>query len=272
MDRSYLLERGYSPIETLRRRASGAQIVLARCQRSNREVVLKFKRTGPLGNEVDQNDITGSIQNEANILANLDHVNIIQFIDLFKVGKNPVMVMEHAMGGTLATLIRTNRKLRNDLATKLTNQLAKAIIFLHNHNIAHCDIKSENILLDGEKNVKLCDFGFAEDVRIHSDGEVVWKGSVAFSSPEGITRVSRDLMAGDVWSFGVVVFNMVTGYLPFGSQGVADILHRIGEPLRWPRPLKTVNDRCREFVEMVLERDVAKRQTMEQLKDHPWLL
>lgn len=270
MENKLFLDRGYLLIKPLYRSRFGVRVLLGRCQRSNREVALKFKEPNPL-DENEKRD-SDSVQIEADILADLDHANIIKFIDVFKVDQISVLVMEVAPGGTLAGLIRTNRKLHNEQAQSLTNQLADALTYLHGRNIAHCDVKSENILLDEYKNAKLGDFGFAENINNPSRAESTWKGSLSFASPEVIQGWSRDRMKGDVWSLGVVVFHMVTGYLPFGTLDAEDLLKRIAEPLRWPRPLTLVDARCRDFVGMALEQEENKRPTVGQMTSHNWLL
>ena len=100
---------------------------------------------------------------------------------------------------------------------KIFKQVYSAISYLHEHSIAHRDIKSENILLDRNYNAKLIDFGLAVQ---YTKGEKLWGycGSPSYLAPEMINRKGYDPEMVDVWCLGVTLYVMITGSLPFYSQ------------------------------------------------------
>lgn len=260
---------GYTPTKVISYTCLGSRVILAE-NRSGQAFALKTsaKNVSDKGYQETQR----YLENEANILSSLDHEHVVKLIESFHVDGSTVLVLEYMSGGTLGVFIRNSRKLQNDVAKKLANQLMDAITYLHTMNIAHCDIKCDNVLLDEQRNVKLADFGFAEDVRLASLKATVWKGSPSFASPEKLRGELTDLLAGDVWSLGVVVFHMVTGYLPFGNETLHNILDTLDKPLRWPRPVKVIDSTCRDFVELILQTKESNRPTIQQLGQHSWLL
>ncbi|KAJ8030429.1 Testis-specific serine/threonine-protein kinase 2 [Holothuria leucospilota] len=264
-----LISHGYTPTKVLSCTCLGSRVILAQNPSGQ---AFALKSSAKKVSDEQYQETQRYLENEAKILSSLDHEHVVKLIETFHVNGSIVLVLEYMCGGTLGLFIRNSKKLHTDVAKKLANQLTDAITYLHTMNIAHCDIKSDNVLLDEQRNVKLADFGFAEDVRMASLKAIVWKGSPSFSSPEKLRGEVTNLLTGDVWSLGVVVFHMVTGYLPFGNETLHSILDTIDKPLRWPRPMKVIDSTCRDFVELILRTKESNRPTIQQLGQHSWLL
>jgi serine/threonine protein kinase len=163
---------------------------------------------------------------EGEALRQLRHVNIVGFIDAFQQGELSIIVMEHVSGGSLYDLIKKGR-LPIENAVQIALDLCDALIRAHRLKIIHRDIKPENILIDEDGTPKLADFGVArlsEGTRMTHSGVQV--GTPYYMSPEAWEGRSLDAQA-DIWSLGVVLFEILTGQVPFGGDTPLAVMSRI---------------------------------------------
>ena len=163
---------------------------------------------------------------EGQALRQLRHVNIVAFIDAFQYGELSIIVMEHVSGGSLYDLIKKGR-VPIESAVQIALDLCDALIRAHRLKIIHRDIKPENILIDEDGTPKLADFGVArlsEGTRMTRSGVQV--GTPYYMSPEAWEGRALDAQA-DIWSLGVVLFEMLTGQVPFGGDTPLAVMSRI---------------------------------------------
>ncbi len=170
---------------------------------------------------------------EARSVANLQHPNIVTVFDVGQDGPTQYIVMEFVDGTDLKKIIKTGAPLPLARVLELGIQLCAGIGFAHRSMLVHADVKPQNILVTHEDMVKVTDFGIAQALTNTQPGErqsVVW-GSPHYFAPEQ-ARGERPSPASDVYSIGIVLFEMVTGQLPFTGQSQQDLaLAHIRDPI-----------------------------------------
>ncbi|MBZ0289518.1 MAG: protein kinase, partial [Anaerolineae bacterium] len=155
-------------------------------------------------------------RNEARAVANLNHPNIVTVYDVGNEGPTQYMVMEFVEGQDLKKIIKTDGILPVERALKLGIQVCAGIGFAHRAGLVHADVKPQNVLVTRGDMVKVTDFGIAQALSDTQPGEkvsVVW-GSPHYFAPEQ-ARGERPTPASDVYSIGIVLFEMLTGRLPY---------------------------------------------------------
>jgi eukaryotic-like serine/threonine-protein kinase len=174
-------------------------------------------------------------EKEATALAALSHPNIIQIIDRGVAGEHYYFVMELVEGRSLRDVMR---ELTPPEALRVALQVARALECAHDKDIIHRDLKPENILLDGRGHVKVADFGLAgirrADSRHQLTATAVAMGTLNYMSPEQRRDAKNVDGRADLFSFGVVLYEMLTGELPVGrfklpSERVAGLDKRVDE-------------------------------------------
>ncbi len=165
--------------------------------------------------------------NEARIQAGLHHPNIATLYDfLYHEGK-PCIVMEYVGGETLAERIQRVGILPITKTLHIFEAVVKAIAYLHDHRVLHRDIKSNNIKLDDSGEVKLLDFGIAKDSsspKLTQADHCI--GTPQYLSPEAIAGKPVDFRS-DVWALGVLLFEMLSGRMPFEARSITDVYRKI---------------------------------------------
>jgi serine/threonine protein kinase/capsular polysaccharide biosynthesis protein len=158
---------------------------------------------------------------EARALARLNHPNIVAVHDFGKAGTLHYLVMEYVDGGNLRQVEHAGR-LTPDQALAIVPQICEALQFAHNEGIVHRDIKPENILMDKKGRVKITDFGIAkmlggttEETRLTGVRDIV--GTPHYMAPEQIEKPQSVDHRADIYSLGVVFYEMLTGELPLGK-------------------------------------------------------
>ncbi len=180
-------------------------------------------------------------QREAKAVSELTHPHMVRVYDSGQDGVIHYIAMEYVEGENLKEFIRRRGRLGPEQAADIASQVCDALEFAHTHGIVHRDIKPQNILLTREGQVKVTDFGIARAASaatITQTGTVL--GSVQYISPEQArgTMVGR---SADIYALGVVVYEMVTGQLPFdGESPIAIAIKHIHQAPSRPRALVPV--------------------------------
>jgi serine/threonine-protein kinase len=199
---------------------------------------------------------------EAQAAARLSHPNIVNVYDFGREGDAYFIVMELVEGETLASILRDEHRVPESVAIDYATQIAAGLAFAHRQGLLHRDVKPANILVTHDDVVKLSDFGIARAVAENAIGVTqpgMVMGSVAYVSPE--QAQGRELDArSDLYSLGVVLYQMITGRLPFtGETPVAVALKHVGEPAPALDASTGVSPALASIVATLLQKDPAAR-------------
>lgn len=194
---------------------------------------------------------------EARSAANLSHPNIVTVHDFGMDGDNFYFVMEHMPGKDLKTIIRERGRFPVKEAMSLIIQAAEGLGYAHRAGLVHCDVKPQNFLVTHDQQLKVTDFGIARALStIHPEekSDVVW-GTPQYFSPEQAAGLAPS-PASDVYSLGVILYEMLTGRLPFIADDPEELarLHREAEPV----PPRQINPKIPERLEKVILKVLSK--------------
>lgn len=215
-----VLKERYRLVEQI---GTGGMAVIYKAQdlELGRMVAVKVLRPSLVGDP----EFLTRFKREAKAAANLSHPNIVTVHDVGQEGpRTHFIVMEYIPGQDLKQLIRARGAFEVDAALAIIIEVCKGVGYAHRAGLVHCDIKPQNILVTPDNSIKVADFGIAralsgtvlEDGMEGSEEDIVW-GSPHYFSPEQAAG-EPPTPASDVYSIGVVLFELLTGKLPF--QGV----------------------------------------------------
>ena len=166
---------------------------------------------------------------EAQSAANLSHPNIVNVYDWGKYETTYFIAMEEVQGRTLADILKTNKQLTSKQAAEVASEVAAALGFAHEKGVAHRDIKPANILIGSNGQVKVADFGIARVMNAATESNLTQVGSVmgtaTYFSPEQAQGAQPDPRS-DLYSLGVVMYEMVAGRPPFTGENPVSIAYK----------------------------------------------
>lgn len=193
---------------------------------------------------------------EATAAAKLAHPNIVNIYDVGEDGGSQYIVMEYVSGPTLKEVIQQKGCLEPIEAVRIAKEIASALESAHRNNLVHCDIKPHNILVMPDGHIKVTDFGIARAVSASTmtySGSVM--GSVHYFSPEQ-AKGTVITTKSDVYSLGVVLYEMLTGQLPFnGETSVSIALKHLQEE---PVPIRQMNPSIPPVLEAIVQKAMSK--------------
>ncbi|WP_300383950.1 Stk1 family PASTA domain-containing Ser/Thr kinase [Clostridium sp.] len=252
-----------------------SEVYKARCNKLNRYVAVKILKKQFADNE----EISQKFKREATAIANLSDANIVNVLDVGNQDDIDYIVMEYIDGKTLKELIKFKGKLSFNTTINIALQIAKALDCAHKNNIIHRDIKPQNILVTESGEIKVTDFGIAKSVdsqTIINTTSVI--GSAHYLSPEQAKGSYIDFRS-DIYSFGIVIYEMVTGTLPFeGDSPVSVALKHLQEKPLAPKNINTsIPDSLNKLILKAMEKETINRyqnikemiQDLNKIKDNP---
>ncbi|XP_054829292.1 ribosomal protein S6 kinase alpha-3 isoform X1 [Eublepharis macularius] len=208
------------------------------------------------------------------------HPNIITLKDVYDDGKYVYLVTELMKGGELLDKILRQKFFSEREASAVLLTITKTVDYLHAQGVVHRDLKPSNILYVDEsgnpESIRICDFGFAKQLRAENGLLMTPCYTANFVAPEVLKRQGYDA-ACDIWSLGVLLYTMLTGYTPFANgpdDTPEEILARIGSGKfslsggYW----NSVSDTAKDLVSKMLHVDPHQRLTAAQVLKHPWIV
>jgi eukaryotic-like serine/threonine-protein kinase len=202
-------------------------------------------------------DFLDKFENEAKIIALLNHPNIVRIYDIEHLYRTVFIIMEYLEGISMKDLLDRVPHLPLPRILQFLVQTANGLLYAHQKGIVHQDIKPDNLYICPDDHLKILDFGLA----CHRDAEQMeWEGTIHYMSPEQIEGEPIDERT-DVYSLGITAFEMVTGRIPFEYSDLSKVMDaHVEEPL--PDPLKWNSDLplpFRDFIVRATEKDPNDR-------------
>ncbi|KAI8636490.1 kinase-like domain-containing protein [Parasitella parasitica] len=234
--------------------------------------------------------VKSSIEREVGVLKFLNHDRIVQLEATMETEQHLCIVLEYVQGGELFDFVQ---HIHNDihkvgiqsnidelLIKRLALELIDVVLWLHEHNIVHRDLKLENILVyfdetTGEPHIKVTDFGLARVVDPEEPKLMTRCGSEEYAAPEIVQSLGYDGRLTDTWSIGIIIYALLVGYLPFSydvnrGEKVSHLFHRIVlAQVKWPQN-DNISPEAKEVVEQILVRNPEKRMQLDQIALLPW--
>ncbi|XP_042615936.1 death-associated protein kinase 3-like [Cyprinus carpio] len=255
---------------------SGQFAIVKQCREksSGRDFAAKFikkrqsvaSRRGVLREEIER---------EVNILQQIHHPNIVMLHDVFENKTDVVLILELVSGGELFDFLAEKESLSEEEATQFIKQILEGVHYLHTRNIAHFDLKPENIMLL-DKNaplprIKLIDFGLAHKIAEGVEFKNIF-GTPEFVAPEIVNYEPLGLEA-DMWSVGVITYILLSGASPFLGETKQDTLGNISA-MNYEFDdefFGHTSELAKNFIRQLLEKDTKKRLTIQDALNHPWI-
>jgi serine/threonine protein kinase len=198
----------------------------------------RFVAVKVLSRDVQREEFLTRFQREAQAVAKLRHPNVLSIYDFGQEEDLAYIIMDYISGGTLADLIRNGMSLKR--AIEIAIQVGDALHYAHEREIVHRDVKPANILIDTSGRPLLTDFGLVKFL-VPSDHSLTQPdtsmGTPAYMAPEQATNGGEVDARSDIYALGTVLYEMVTGYLPFeaGNDIRVMIFKKLSEPPPSPR-------------------------------------
>jgi len=239
-------------LKSLLGRGGMAAVYLARQKSMDRDVAIKV-----MAKELaDDEQFVARFEHEAQLIARLQHPHILPVIDFGRDGKNIYIVMQLVRGGSLDDRLRKTPLSLNG-ASRMLSQIASALTFAHEQGIVHRDLKPNNVLLDEKDNAYLTDFGIAKMLagtsKLTATGNIL--GTPAYMAPEQWRGEPVDART-DIYSLGVMLYEMVLGRLPFSGETPYTLMYKhFNDP---PPPPRELNPNLNPAIEAVILRALAK--------------
>ena len=228
---------------------------------------------------------------ETNLMRKLNHPNITKILETFEDDKYILIIMEYINGGNLFSFVKKRRKLSEKISKFLFRQIILGIQHIHSKKIVHRDIKLENILIDLNNKIKICDFGIG--IMLESEDELIHDqcGTPMYMAPEIILNSKKGGYKGfpvDIWSAGIALYIMLSGTLPFSYKNNKDkneneinnsisLSNNNHYELQYsiinksPKKIKKISAEARDLLHGLLNKDPTKRLTIDEILNHPWL-
>ncbi|KAL4192557.1 hypothetical protein AMTRI_Chr06g172560 [Amborella trichopoda] len=208
-----------------------------------------------------------NLRQEIEILRKLKHENIIEMLDAFESPQEFCVVTEFAQG-ELFEILEDDKCLPEEQVQAIAKQLVRALYYLHSNRIIHRDMKPQNILIGAGSIVKLCDFGFARAMSCNTVVLRSIKGTPLYMAPE-LVREQPYNHTADLWSLGVILYELYVGQPPFYTNSViALVRHIVKDPVKYP---DNISPNFKSFLKGLLNKVPQNRLSWPALLDHPFV-
>ncbi|XP_070598882.1 death-associated protein kinase 1 [Erythrolamprus reginae] len=232
---------------------------------------IKKRRTKSSRRGVSREDI----EREVNILKEIQHPNVITLHDVYESKMDVILILELVAGGELFDFLAEKESLTEEEATEFLKQILNGVKYLHSLQIAHFDLKPENIMLL-ERNIpkphiKIIDFGLAHKIDFSNEFKNIF-GTPEFVAPEIVNYEPLGLEA-DMWSIGVITYILLSGASPFLGETKQETLANVSA-VNYDFEEEFFNNTsalAKDFIRRLLIKDPKKRMTIQDSLQHPWI-
>ncbi|CAL7950761.1 unnamed protein product [Xylocopa violacea] len=251
--------------------ARGKYAAVRRCRErsSGRQWAAKFLRKRRRAQELKAE----ALHEVAVLDAAANCPRLVSLHQVFETSTEMVLVLELAPGGELQMILDRDEVPEERQVARLLKQILDGIAFLHSLNVAHLDIKPQNLVLTGEFpdcDVKLCDFGISRYISHGADIREIL-GTPDYVAPE-VLNYEPISLATDMWSIGVLLYVLLTGCSPFGGDTKQETFCNISRcRLDFPDDLfEDVSEEARDLMRKLMVKDPNERLTVTECLQHPW--
>ncbi|KAJ1428496.1 Serine/threonine-protein kinase, active site [Sesbania bispinosa] len=209
------------------------------------------------------------IKREVSVMRLVRHPHIVELKEVMANKAKIFMVVEYVKGGELFAKVAKG-KMKEEIARKYFQQLISAVDFCHSRGVTHRDLKPENLLLDENEDLKVSDFGLsALPEQRRSDGMLLTPcGTPAYVAPEVLKKKGYDGSKADIWSCGVILFALLSGYLPFQGENVMRIYSKSFKA-DYALP-EWISPEAKNLISNLLVVDPEKRYSIPDIMKDPW--
>jgi serine/threonine protein kinase len=244
---------------------SGAFSNVYRCRRATDPdfVALKVCPKSGMKNDTDR----VHLQMELDAMAFLHHPNVVSLRDFFFDDENYYLVLDYCEGGDLANYLVTQQQLREPMVAAVFHQIVSGIEHCHSRGVAHRDLKPQNVLITTFPTVRVTDFGLAShfyDRKLHT-----FCGSVCYAAPECLSMVEYDGELADLWSLGVILYELMAGHAPWNMTSIPKMIAQIKAGQYTIPP--AMNSSCADLIRRMMKVKPTERIKCEKILAHPWL-
>lgn len=218
---------------------------------------------------VAQSDDKDRLQREIDTMADLDHENVIKLHDFFEDDEYYYLIMDYCAGGDLFEYISNSARVKEVQAATVFQQIISAIQYCHSQGVAHRDLKPQNILITVFPNIKVCDFGLCQYFEGANAKMKTACGSPFYASPECIKGKPYNGRQSDIWSLGVILYELVTKQHPWPFDNTGLMLKRI-QAAKFSIP-DDVSPPCQELIRGMMKLNPNERLKPEQILKHSWM-
>ncbi|XP_055880742.1 MAP/microtubule affinity-regulating kinase 3-like isoform X14 [Biomphalaria glabrata] len=240
-----------------------AKVKLAKHVPTGREVAIKI---------IDKTQLNPSslqkLFREVRIMKLLDHPNIVKLFEVIETEKTLYLVMEYASGGEVFDYLVAHGRMKEKEARAKFRQIVSSVQYCHQKHIVHRDLKAENLLLDGDMNIKIADYGFSNEFTPGNKLDT-FCGSPPYAAPELFQGKKYDGPEVDVWSLGVILYTLVSGSLPFDGQNLKELRERVLRG-KYRIPFYMSTD-CENLLKKFLVLNPLKRASLETIMKDKWM-
>ncbi|KAI3666855.1 hypothetical protein L6452_41893 [Arctium lappa] len=209
------------------------------------------------------------IKREISVMRLVKHPNVVQLYEVMASKTKIYFVLEYVKGGELFNKVAKG-KLKEDAARNYFRQLITAIDFCHSRGVYHRDLKPENLLVDEEGNLKVSDFGLSALLETRRQDGLLHTacGTPSYIAPEVIHQKGYDGAKADIWSSGVVLFVLLTGFLPFRDSNLMEMYRKIARAeFKYPNWFPT---EARRLVSKILDPNPETRISVAKIMENSW--
>ncbi|XP_065848920.1 CBL-interacting serine/threonine-protein kinase 21 [Euphorbia lathyris] len=216
---------------------------------------------------VVESNLKSQVAREIRTMKLLHHPNIVRIHEVIGTKTKIYIVMEYISGGQLSDKLSYSKKLNESEARKVFQQLIDSVDYCHNRGVYHRDLKPENLLLDGKGNLKVSDFGLSA-LQKHGDILKTACGSPCYVAPELLANKGYDGAAADIWSCGVILFELLAGFLPFDDRNLMVVYKKISHA-EYTCP-KWFTGSQKKLISRIFDPNPKTRITIAEITEDAW--
>ena len=212
--------------------------------------------------------LVDQMNREIEMMYKLNHPHVMKLVNHYEDNEKFYMIMPYAGKGQLYSLLRRQVRFDQRTAAQYMRETIEAVRYLHSFSpkIIHRDIKPENLLLDDNYRVKLSDFGWA-NYQDENQLRKTFCGTPEYLSPEMIRKTGHNYLV-DIWTLGVLLFELLAGYAPFTGANQSELFINIKKlKINWPIDFPPL---AKNLVSKILKLNPNERLSIQEISNHPW--